>query len=257
MQKDSKVAIVTGGASGLGKASSMELAKNGLRIAIIDVNKENGQKVVDEINKITEARFYFCDITSVAQIRTTVETIANDFGRIDVLLNCAAITNRDRSNEITEEQWDKFMALDLKSPFFMAQACAPHMSKAGGGRIINFSSMRSTIADGKHILYGCAKSALNAMTRELAVDYCHDNIQVNAILPAYVITPLNEMLLDQPGWEEEQLGYSLNQRLLWPKDIASVIVFLATCETPMVNGTTIFTDSGYLNFKYKAFKEKA
>jgi NAD(P)-dependent dehydrogenase (short-subunit alcohol dehydrogenase family) len=257
MQKDSKVAIVTGGASGIGKVSAIELAKNGLRIAVIDVNEENGKKVTEEINKTIEAKFFYCDLTSVDQIRTTVEAIANDFGRIDVLLNCAAITNRDRSHEITEEQWDKFMALDLKSPFFMAQSCASHMSRVGGGRIINFSSMRSIIADGKHILYGCAKSALNAMTRELAVDYCKDNIQVNAVLPSYVITPLNEMLLDQPGWEEEQLGYSLNLRLLWPKDIASVVVFLATCETPMVNGTCIYTDSGYLNFKYKAFRERA
>lgn len=252
---ESKVAIVTGGASGIGKVSAVELAKAGLRIAIIDVNEENGKKVAGEINAITQARFYFCDLTSVPSIRETVAKIAEDFGRIDVLLNCAAITNRNRSHEITEEQWDKFMALDLKSPFFMAQTCAPHMSKAGGGRIINFSSMRSTIADGKHILYGCAKSALNAMTRELAVDYCHDNIQVNAVLPSYVITPLNEMLLDQPGWEEEQLGNSLNTRLLWPKDIASVVVFLATCETPMLNGARVFTDSGYLNFKYKVPKE--
>ena len=254
---DSKVAIVTGGASGIGKISALELAKSGLRIAIIDVNEENGKKVVEEINGITEGRFYLCDLTSVPSIQTTVKEIVKDFGRIDVLLNNAAITNRNRSQEITEPQWDKFMALDLKSPFFMAQACAPHMSKAGGGRIINFSSMRSTIADGKHVLYGCAKSALNALTRELAVDYCHDNIQVNAVLPSYVITPLNEMLLDQPGWEEEQLGNSLNTRLLWPKDIASVVVFLATCETPMLNGVRVFTDSGYLNFKYKAFKEKA
>lgn len=257
MNNDAKVAIVTGGASGIGKVSAFELAECGQRIAIIDVNIENGKKVVEELNDISEARFYSCDLTSVEQIQSTVKQIAEDFGRIDVLLNCAAITNRDRSVDITEPQWDKFMALDLKSPFFMAQACAPYMSKVGGGRIINFSSMRSTTADGKHVLYGCAKSALNALTRELAVDYCHDNIQVNAILPSYVITPLNEMLLDQPGWEEEQLGYSLNLRLLWPKDISSVVSFLATCETPMVNGTSIFTDSGYLNFKYKAFKEKA
>jgi NAD(P)-dependent dehydrogenase (short-subunit alcohol dehydrogenase family) len=257
MQNDKKVLVVAGGASGIARTTSFELANRGYRIACIDVNVEAGNKTVEELNAVTEAAFFKCDLSQMDSIKTTVEEIAQHFGRIDAVLCAAAITRHIRVMDITEEDWDRYLTLDLKAQFFMAQACAGHMAKVGGGRIVHFSSMLGTIGDGKHILYGAAKAALHSMTREMAIDFWKDNIQVTAIAPAYVLTPLVARHLDEPGWKEKQLNVQLNSRMLYPEDIAKTLAFLVTCRTPALNGAVIYTDAGVLSFRTKPLRFKA
>ncbi|MFZ5975995.1 MAG: SDR family NAD(P)-dependent oxidoreductase [Bacillota bacterium] len=254
MQNDKKVVVIAGGASGIGRTTGFELANRGYRVACIDVNVEAGNQTVAELNEITEAAFFQCDLSKMDMIKETVDKIAAHFGRIDALLCAAAITKHIRVMDITEANWDLYLTLDLKAQFFVSQACAGHMVKAGGGRIVHFSSMLGTIGDGKHILYGAAKAALHSMTRELAIDFWKDNIQVTAIAPAYVLTPLVARHLDEPGWKEKQLNAQLNTRMLYPEDIAKTIAFLVTCKTPALNGTVIHTDAGVLSFRFKPKK---
>ncbi len=251
MQNEKKVVVVAGGASGIGRTTSFELAERGYRVACIDVNEEAGKQTIKELNEITEAEFFKCDLTKMDMINDTINNIAEYFGRIDAVLCAAAITKHIRVMDITEEQWDLYLTLDLKAQFFVARACAPHMAKVGGGKIVHFSSMLGTIGDGKHILYGAAKAGLHSMTREMAIDFWKDNIQVTAIAPAYVLTPLVERHLDEPGWLEKQLNAQLNSRMLYPKDMAKMLAFLVTCKTPALNGTVINTDAGVLSFRIK------
>ncbi len=228
MNTEKKVCVLTGGAGGIAFAAARTLAQDyGYRIAIIDINDEAGDAAVKTLS------------------------IAKDFGRLDALLCAAGITKHLRVMDITEDQWDQYMTLDLKSQFFVSQAAVPHLRAAGGGRIIHFSSILGTISDGKHILYGAAKTALHSMVQELAVDLWRDNIQVNAIAPAYVLTPLVARHLEEPGWVEKQLSQMLLPRLIKPEDVAKALKFLVTCESPAFNGQVLYVDGGYLNFRHK------
>jgi len=248
---NAKVAVIAGGGSGLAKDSSFVLASKGYRIACIDINREAGEQAVKELNEVTEAKYYYCDLSKMDQIKAVVDQIAEDMGRIDALLCAAAVTKHIRVMDITEANWDFYLTLDLKAQFFISQACAPHMRKAGGGRIIHFSSSLGFVGDGKHILYGAAKAGLHSMTRELAIDLCKDNIQVNAIAPHYVITPLVARHLDEPGWADKQLSRMLTERLLYPNDIGKVLAFLCSCKTKALNGQIIYVDGGFRGFRYK------
>lgn len=252
MNTEKKVCVLTGGAGGIAFAAARTLAQDyGYRIAIIDINDEAGEAAVKTLSTLTEAAYYKCDLSQMAAVKNTIDTIAKDFGRLDALLCAAGITKHLRVMDITEDQWDQYMTLDLKSQFFVSQAAVPHLRAAGGGRIIHFSSILGTISDGKHILYGAAKTALHSMVQELAVDLWRDNIQVNAIAPAYVLTPLVARHLEEPGWVEKQLSQMLLPRLIKPEDVAKALKFLVTCESPAFNGQVLYVDGGYLNFRHK------
>jgi len=252
MNNEKKVAVLTGGAGGIGfQTAKLLAAEAGYRIAIIDINEAMGQQALSEIIPISEARYYQCDLTDIAALRQTIDQIAQDFGRIDALYCAAGITKHLRVMDITEKQWDQYMNLDLKAQFFVSQAVVPYMRAVGGGRIIHFSSILGAISDGKHILYGGAKTALRSMVREEAVDLWCDNIQVNAVAPAYVITPLVSRHLKEPGWKATQLKQMLLPRLIKPEDVAKALKFLAICPTPAFNAQVLYVDGGYLNFRYK------
>ncbi|WP_028708757.1 SDR family NAD(P)-dependent oxidoreductase [Propionicicella superfundia] len=246
-----RVAVITGGSGGLGAASARIFARKGIRIALLDVLDEEGRAVAEEIREYGDAEYYHCDVASNTEITTTVDAIAQRFGRIDILYNAAAITSRKRTPEITEDDWDRFMDIDLKGPFYMARACAAHMRKTGGGRIVNFSSMLSTLSHGRHTLYGGAKEALNSMTRAMGAALKPDNIQVFSVLPAYVITPMIEFRLSDPEWIARNYRQSLSKVLLYPEHVTDVFDFLTTSETSATSGHKIYVDTGYLNFRYK------
>lgn len=248
----SKVAVITGGSSGLGEEAARIFAKQGIRIAILDILDKEGRGVAEEIRGYSDAEYYHCDIANTQAICETVEAVAKRFGRIDILLNSAAITSRKRTPEITEADWDIFMDIDLKGPFYMARECARYMKESGGGRIINFSSMLSTLAHGRHTLYGGAKEAMNSMTRALGAVLKKDNIQVYSVLPAYVITPMIEFRLNDKEWIERNFRQSLSKVLLYPKHVTDVFRYLATSESGnYTSGHKIYVDTGYLNFRYK------
>ena len=244
----SKVVVVTGGAGGIGSAICMEMARRGWQIAIVDYNKEAGAAAKEKISQIGQAEYFWCNLNDMRSIEQAVGEIAAHFGRIDGLVNAAATTDHHRVSEIDSTLWDQYMNLNLKAQFFMARHCAKYMSATGGGRIVNISSALGYMADGRHILYGASKIGICSMTRNLAVDLWKDNIQVNSLLPCYVITPLVAQHLNEPGWLEAQLERILSNRMATPEDMAAVAAFLLTCKTPFLNGQEIMANSGYLEF---------
>lgn len=247
----SKVAVFTGGSRGLGAASARVFAERGIRIAILDILDEQGEALVKELSEYADAAYFHCDVADNKSIFDTIDAVYERFGRIDILLNAAAITSRKRTPEITEADWDVFMDIDLKGTFYMAMACARYMSLSGGGRIVNFSSMLSTLSHGRHTLYGGAKEAVNSMTRALAAALKKDNIQVFSVLPAYVVTPMISFRLTDQEWIDRNYRQSLSKVLLMPEHVTDVFHFLATSETAASTGHKIYVDTGYLNFRYK------
>ena len=180
-----------------------------------------------------------------------IQEIASELGRIDVLVNNAAYSTRGKMEDITLPEWDQYLRVNLSAAFFMAQTVAPEIEKAGGGAIINISSVRSMLADGRHMLYSVAKGALVAMTRELAVSLWKQNIRVNAVSPGYVLTPMTRHNLEKPGWYDQNLEDLLIQRMIEAEDIAEIVVFLASDTAIAINGQDIFADGGLTIHKGK------
>lgn len=144
------------------------------------------------------------------------------------------------------------MDIDLKGPFYLTIACAKYMKESGGGRIINFSSMLSTLSHGRHSLYGTAKEAMNSMTRATAAVLKKDNIQVYSVLPAYVVTPMISFRLTDQEWIDRNYRQSLSKVLLYPPHVTDVFYHLAAGENgAYTSGHKIYVDTGYLNFRYK------
>jgi len=229
---DSKVAVITGGAGGIGYEAAKMLAQHGTSIAILDdPNKIDPQKI-EKIREFSPpGALYPCDLSDMCAIQNTIQAIAGKYGRIDILVNCTCSVCDADFYDITEKIWRYSMNVNVKAPFFAIQACVPHMLKTGGGRVINLSPIKSNLSDGRHPVYATAKAALNAMTREWAVDLCHDNIQVNSVVPGEdAFPPDNNTISD-----------AITENI---KNAASTIVFLALCKTPYVNGAQIYVDNG-------------
>ncbi len=249
--EESPVAVVTGAARGLGKDLVQLLAKKGVRCALVDVIDEEGERAAADARTFADAEYFTCDISDCERIRETLASVVQRFGRIDMLFNSAAVTSRKRTPEITEQDWDRFMDIDLKGPYYTSLEAAKVMQRTGGGRIINFSSMLSTLAHGRHTLYGGAKEAMNSMTRSMAVALAPLNIQVFSVLPAYVMTPMTSFRLTDEEWLVRNYEQSLSKVLLYPEHVSEVFHHLAASETKASTGQKIYVDTGYLNVRHK------
>ena len=218
-KNEERVAILLGGASKVGYATARLFIERGLRLAVI-ARDAGAEKVTDAVRGLGEGvAHYPMNFGSVAGLRDAVEGVAQRFGRIDILVNCVSDEVRSSLADTTESMWHDCMDAEIKAPFFTMQACAEHMRRTGGGRIVNLLSAVAVVADGCHALYATAKGALSAMTREWAVDLCNDNIQCNSVLP----------------------GSS-------PDKTASVIVFLALCAPAYLTAAQIAADDGNTAF---------
>jgi NAD(P)-dependent dehydrogenase (short-subunit alcohol dehydrogenase family) len=246
-----KVAVVTGGASGLGAQAALVFAQRGFKVALLDILDQAGEAWADELRQLSDACYIHCDVARNDQIEAAVAEVQDRFGRIDILLNSAAVTSRKRTPDITEADWDAFMDIDLKGPFYLSLACARQMRRHGSGHIVNFSSMLSTLSHGRHTLYGGAKEALNAMTRALAAALKPDGVQVVSVLPAYVVTPMISFRLTDQEWIDRNYRQSLSRVLLRPEHVSEVFHFLSTSRTAAHSGHKIHVDTGYLGLRHK------
>ena len=189
---DGRVAIVTGGARGIGAAIACGLAGAGADVALVDL-REMADEAAGVVSAVRErgkrARFYAFDVTEIDAIAATVERIAGDFGRLDILINNAGTNVRKPALEITAADWDAVLTLNLKSYFFFAQAAARVMIAAGGGRIVMNSSSHAAIATGGNAPYAASKGAVSALTRELAYEWIRHGVAVNGFAAGPVETP--------------------------------------------------------------------
>lgn len=246
-----KVAIVTGGALGIGRAAGLLLAKEGARVAIADINDDEGKKAVDEIKKDGgEASYWQMDVTNEKEVEKVFGEIYRKYGQINILVNNAGIPGTGKpSDEMTEEEFERVLNIDLKGVFRCTKHAVPYMKKAGGGSIINMSSMLGIIGGGDPV-YHAAKGGVRLLSKGDASVYAKDNIRVNSVHPGYILTPGFTGMIEKrdPEMLEGFLKSCAERtplgRMGKPEDIANGILFLASDESSYMTGTELIMDGG-------------
>jgi len=249
---EGKTAIVTGGGAGIGRAACVLLAREGARVAVTDLDEENGRQVV---KKITEAHgtaeFWHLDVSHEAEVEKVFREVRERFGGIDILVNNAGIAGTSKpTHEISEEEWDRVMAVNVKGVFFCTKHAIPAMQDAGGGSIINLSSIYGIIGAADLPPYHASKGAVRLMTKTDALLYAKEKIRVNSIHPAFIWTPLVEALGRESAEGIEKYREHLDSlhpigHVGEPDDIAWGVVYLASEESKFVTGSELVIDGGY------------
>lgn len=248
---EDKVAMVTGGSSGIGRASAVRLAQAGATLAILDIDQLGGNATAKMIQEIgAEAKFYPCDVSSDSDCQKTVEFIHQEFGRLDILLNNAGIIWRKTIVETSEDEWDALLDVNLKGIFLLSRRVIPEMMKSGGGSIINTGSGWGLEGGDKAAAYCAAKGGVVNLTRAMAIDYGKDGIRVNCICPGDIDTEmLNEEAVQLGMSKEEFLKQATDrpiQRLGQPEDVANAVLYFASEMSSWVTGAMLVVDGGGL-----------
>ena len=238
---DGKVALITGAAAGIGYAISELFAAQGANLVLLDLSEE----VQNVAQKLPGDHLAIpCNVAEVAQIQKAVDKAVEKYGKIDILVNNAGVALLNKATEVTENEWDTTMAVNLRAPFFLAQAVAKVMTKNGGGQIVNMASQASVIALDRHVAYCASKAAIVSMTEVLAIEWARAGITVNAISPTVV-----ETALGKKAWAGE-VGEAMKQkipvgRFAQPEEIASAALYLVSEHTRIMTGSNVVIDGGY------------
>jgi NAD(P)-dependent dehydrogenase (short-subunit alcohol dehydrogenase family) len=248
---ESKVVVVTGAASGIGRGVSLRLAEMGARVSVLDVNEGASQKTVAAVEQQGgEANAIRCDVTKADDCHSAVETVIGKWGRIDILCNCAGIAIRKDLVELTEEEWDRALDVTLKGIFLLSREVIPHMIRAGGGSIINIGSGWSLKGGPRAASYCAAKGGVVNLTRAMAIDYGKPNIRVNCVCPGDVDTPMLRRECSQLGEDVQSFMREAANRPLarvgTPEDIANAVLFLASPMSSWITGAALVVDGGGL-----------
>lgn len=246
-----KVAIVTGGASGIGRATALLFAQEGAAVAVVDINPEQGHSAVQEIESAGgRAIFVRCNVGVAQDCQNAVEQTVAAFGGVNILFNNAGIIRRSDVLGTTEEEWDRVMDVNVKSIFLMSKYAIPYMIKAGGGSIINTSSGWGMKGGGNAISYCASKGAVTNMTRAMAIDHGPQKIRVNAVCPGDTDTPMLRNEARQLGQAEDSFLAEAADRPLrryaQPLEIAQSVLFLASDASSYVTGAALVVDGGGL-----------
>lgn len=247
-----KVAVVTGGAVGIGRACVERLAQEGASVAILDINDSAGQALAARLSGQGFAvAFWHADTANEAQVQQVITEVVQRFGKLNVLVNNAGIAGTIKpTHEITEAEWDRVQAVNVKGVFFCTKHAIPHLQRAGGGSIINLSSICGLLSTTGVPPYHASKGAVRLMTKNDAMLYAPDKIRVNSIHPGYIWTPMVENFLRQSSPDLEaakQAAGALHPlgHMGEPDDIAWGVVFLASDESKFMTGSELVIDGGY------------
>ena len=246
-----KVALITGGASGIGRATALRFAREGAAVSIADVNEPAGNSVVQEINDNgSRALFTPADVTHVADCKRIVKNTIDHFGAIHILFNNAGIIRRASVVELSEEDWDRVIAVNVKSAFLMSREVIPIMIKAGGGSIVNMASGWGLAGGPKAAAYCASKGAVVLLTKAMAVDHGRQNIRVNCLCPGDTDTDMLRTEAQQLGELDGQFLAESARRPLGrvgrPEEIAQAALYLASDGASFVTGTALVVDGGGL-----------
>lgn len=247
-----KVAIVTGGALGIGRATSLLLAKEGAKVAVTDILDKQGKELVDEIRTNDGiAEYWHLDVTDEEAIKSVFANVNDKFEKIDVLINNAGIAGANKpTHEISKEEWNKVIDINVNGVFLCTKYVIPYMLKAGSGSIINLSSIYGLISAPDIPPYHASKGAVRLMSKTDALFYAKDNIRVNSVHPGYIWTPLVEDLgRKSPEGVEAFRKYLDNLHPVGhvgeSLDIAYGVLYLASDESKFVTGSELVIDGGY------------
>src|SRR5665213_249359 len=237
MRFEKKICLVTGGGSGIGKAISVRLASEGGRIAVVDINPDHGNGTVKEITGLGgEAIFVQCDVSQEQQVQDAVNATVNKWGKLDVLVNDAAMMTFQNVIDLKVADWDKVIAVNLRSVFMFCHYSLPHMKR---GAIVNISSVHAHETEAGVSPYAASKGAMEAFTRALSRELVEPKVRVNCVAPGAVDTP---MLWNNPNVKsgKEKVEGAIGK----PEDIAAAVAFLASDEARFITGTTLLVDGG-------------
>lgn len=246
MRLEGKVAIVTGGAQGIGEAISVGMVREGAMIVIADVSEGPGQKLAERIkNGGGSALFVRTDVSRKSDVDALVQKTVAEYGHLDILVNDAAILETSPVEEVTEGMWDKQLAVNVKGVFFCSQAAAKIMIKQKSGKIINISSIAAVGAQPGLCVYSSTKGAVLTMTKVFALELCPSNIQVNAILPGTTDTGMAKQAMEDPEWAKQVIQSIPMGRLGKTDDLLGAVFFFASDDSSYCTGQTIIVDGGY------------
>lgn len=240
-----KVAIVTGGGSGIGAASAIRFAEEGARVLVADIRQHKAdQTAAAAIDLGAEVATCAVDVADEASVRNMVTTCVEAFGRLDVLFNNAGTLRPGTAEELSVEDWDFVMGVNVRSVFLGAKYAVPEMRQSGGGSIINTASISGLHGDGGAVVYAASKGAVINLTRALSTDFAPIGIRVNAICPGTIETPpVRRMMADPAVLEANNQAHSLG-RIGQPEEIANTALWLASDESSFVSGEHIVVDGG-------------
>lgn len=245
MRFTGQVAVVTGAGRNIGEAVAWKLAEEGARVAVVDLDPGRGQRVAEAIGRAHpgQAMAVVCDVSDRAQVQEMVDTVLRRWGRVDVLVNNAAITDRETILTLSEEEWDRVIDVSLKSVFLVSQAVARHMvERGGGGCIINLASTSGHRGRSNATAYTAAKAGILNLTRTMAIQLAPWKIRVNSVTPNRVGSPVG---MDEVRTDKDV--QNLVGRAGVPMDIAQAVAFLASGEAAFITAADLLVDGGALS----------
>ncbi len=250
MKLKGKKAIITGGASGMGKATAELFAKEGAEVAILDINVKEGKKTINSIKKNGGEGFFLkTDVSKSKEVNKSINNILSKFGEINILFNHAGTIIVKPMHKTSEKDYDYLMNINVRSAFLVCNKVIPHMIKCGGGSIIITSSIGGEKGFAYEALYCMTKGAVLQLARSIAVEYRENGIRCNAVCPGFVKTNHGLKEIDQldnlgQKWNEEDLS-SVQGRICEPNEVASAVLYLASDQSSFINGNAFYIDNGW------------
>ncbi|MFF3526187.1 SDR family NAD(P)-dependent oxidoreductase [Streptomyces rubiginosohelvolus] len=243
---EGRVAVVTGGSSGIGRAITGALARAGASVVVVARREAELRETVDELTaEDCRAAWVSADLSTAEGVRVGAEEAAAAFGEPDILVNCAGINLRPPMTELGEDVWDTTMAVNLKAPFLLGQRFGPGMAERGYGRIIHITSQQAHRAFVSSGAYGVSKGGLESLTRSQAEAWSPHGVTVNSLVPGFVLTPLNARLQSDPEKVAALVARTMVGRNGLAEDFAGAAVFLAGRSSAYVTGQSLFVDGGF------------
>lgn len=245
MRLENKAAVVTGAGSGIGRASALALAREGARVAVVDIQDAAGQETAQAIREQGgEALYLRADVSSAEEVQGMVARAIEQLGGLDILHNNAGISVRLPVADQDEEGWDRCLRINLKSVFLCCKHAIPHM-QAKGGSIINTSSVTGVVGVRNRAAYSTSKGGIVILTKNMALDYARFGVRVNCVCPGFVRTPLMDGLVKDPERLRKITALHPLGRLGTPEDVAHAVVFLASEESSWITGHALVVDGGF------------